>query len=266
MKCIICGQNSWAKKYNSLLECTNCSFTRAKDKYFNIDPKKIYSRKYFEGEDYANYANEKEALQNNFKKRLNTIRKYKRGGKLLEIGSAFGYFLELSKKYYNSYGIDVDKEVTSIAKRNSGVKIFTGDFYKTNVGKNYDVICMFDVIEHLKNPDKFINKIYSILKPGGILAIETGNINGLLPKLQGGKWRLIKPPHHLQYFSRETLINFLNKYGFTVKESNNVSFTRTIGQIVYRLVNKKISFFAEKEVQLNTFDILLVIAQKPISN
>lgn len=271
IKCIVCGSNQWKKKYSTLSQCKHCGFVRAQDKYFKISPSKLYAKKYFEGDDYRDYGAEKNALQLNFYRRLNDIREYKKRGKLLEIGSAYGYFLEVAKKNFKTCGIDVNKDVTKVSKKNSGAKVFTGDFLKTSVGKDYDVICMFDVIEHLKNPQKFIEKIYKILKPGGILMIETGDIDGYLPKLQKDNWRLIKPPFHLQYFSKKTLSKLLLRHNFIILKNKYTNFSRTVSQTVYRLgVNpiliKILAPFGKNILTINTYDILITIVKKPIGN
>ncbi len=271
MKCVVCRKDNWSKKYKTLLKCGGCGFVRANDKFFKIDPKKIYSRQYFNGDDYFDYESEENALKVNFRNRLNRILKYRKNGKLLEIGCAYGYFLELASNNFKTYGIDLDKETTRIAKKNSKSKIYTGDLIKTNVGKNYDIICMFDVIEHLKYPDLYFKKIYKILKPNGVVVIETGDIGSTLAKIQKEKWRLIKPPFHLQYFDRKTLHQFLSKNKLEVKLSEHTSFERTLSQTIYRLhpspVTNKISEYIPKfSFSINTNDILFVIAQKTISN
>lgn len=269
MICLICRKKNWYKFNNKLLKCKDCGFVRAQDKYFKIDPFKLYSRNYFKASDYGDYQLEQPALEKNFIDRINRIRCYKKGGSLLEIGCAYGYFLKLAKKHYQSFGIDLDPKVTSQARKISGVTVYTGDFLTTKFSPNYfDVICLFDTIEHLKNPDLYLEKIWQSLAPKGLVVIETGDIESLLAKIQGASWRLITPPFHLQYFSQKSLTRLLEKYGFKVVRIDRVSFYRTIRQILYKLTrNQKlislVSPLLSKSFPLNTYDLLLLIAQKP---
>lgn len=269
IKCLVCNQNKWQKHLNKLVKCTNCGFVRAHDRYFKIDPVKLYSQSYFRASDYGDYQLEQKALEKNFQDRLRRIRRFKKNGQLLEIGCAYGYFLKLAKQHYRACGIDLDPQVTKLARKNSGTTIYTGDFLTIKLPPNhFDVVCLFDTIEHLKNPDLYLEKIWQILAPKGLVVIETGDIESLLAKIQGASWRLITPPFHLQYFSRKSLTRLLEKYGFKVVRIDRVSFYRTIRQILYKLThNQKLisldSPLLSKSFPLNTYDLLLLIAQKP---
>lgn len=267
MKCPICSQNNWLRHLDRLVKCASCGFIRAKDKYFKIDPIKFYGQNYFSS-GYGDYAKEHVALEKNFQDRIKRIRKYKASGKLLEIGCAHGYFLKNAEKYYQCFGIDLNPSVTKITKTNTKAKIFAGDFLVQKFPKNYfDIICMFDTLEHLKYPEKYLKKISEILKTKGVVIIETGDIGSFLARIQGKGWRLIMLPDHLQYFSKQTLIQLLTNCGFQIQNVSIVGFYRTIRQIIYRLTgNKKLLQFSNpilsKWIPLNTFDLIFVIAQK----
>lgn len=271
MLCSICNQNKWLKHLDRLVKCQDCGFVRAQDKYFKINPEKFYRQRYFSSV-YGDYAKEQEALEKNFKDRVKRIRKYKNDGKLLEIGCAYGYFLKVAQKYYQCFGMDIDSKVTEVTKKNTRAEIFTGDFLTQKLPKNYfDIICMFDTIEHLKYPKKYLRKINDILKSNGFVVIETGDIDSLIAKIQGKSWRLIMLPDHLQYFSKSSLVQLLTNSGFNVKNISIVGFYRTFRQIIYRLTgNKKFlnssNHILSKSISLNMFDLVFVIAQKNNEN
>ncbi|MBX4205660.1 class I SAM-dependent methyltransferase [Candidatus Microgenomates bacterium] len=269
MKCIVCGQNKWKSKYSKLVECKNCKFIRAKDKYFKTKSTDLYKPLYFAGDEYLDYKNEQIALLKNFQNRLKLIRLYKKSGKLLEIGSAYGYFLSLAKKQFEAQGIDLDPFVNKLAKKISGVKVITGDFVKTKYkNASFDAVCLFDTIEHLKYPEKYIKYINKILKKNGIIVIETGDIDSLLPNFQKNRWRLITPPFHLQYFSQNTLSKLVERYGFEViYKTNNISFYRTVRQTIYRLnlpifIKKLLKPIENVVFPTHTFDLTFLIARK----
>lgn len=266
MDCLVCGSKKWTKKYKDLVECKDCKYIRANNKYFKFNPQKLYTTSYFKNSDYADYEREKGALEKNFSDRIERIRRYKKGGSLLEVGSAFGFFLNLAKKYFKITGVDLDKNVTKQAARNSGAKVFTGDLPSLGIKKSsYDIICMFDVIEHLKEPAKHIEKIHKILKDDGVLIIETGDIGSYLAMIQKDSWRLIKPPFHLQYFSKKTITIFLEKLGFEIVKIEYVPFYRTLLQTIYSLTHKDSAFnlpFIDISFPINTYDLMFVIAKK----
>lgn len=265
MPCVICNKRRWQSIYPSLVKCKHCGFIRADDKYYSIDSTKLYDPSYFSGADYEDYALEVTALQKNFKDRLNKIIRHKSHGCLLEIGCAFGYFLQIASKNFKTYGVDLNHQITKLAKKNSpNSQIFTGDLTKIRFKKEFfDVICMFDTIEHLKNPDVYLKKIYTLLKPGGIIVIETGDIGSWLAKIQGSRWRLITPPTHLNYFSNVTLNKILVKNSFQVIEKTYIPFYRTILQTIFRIIRIDIpDWFSKLIFSINTYDLLFVIAKK----
>ncbi len=273
MKCFVCKKNSWESHYKDLFRCSNCGFIRAKEIYFKIKPEEVYGKDYFDKGQYANYKKERLALEQNFKNRLKDIIKHKREGKLLEIGCAYGYFLNLAKKNFIISGIDVNSQTTNIASKLTGIKTLTGDFLTQKFSKNtFDVVSLFDTIEHLQKPKAYLEKIHTLLKPGGIVAIETGDIDSLLAKVQKERWRLIDPSVHLTYFSTKTLRNLLENTGYRILSIKKVSFARSLIQITYRLginnilrhlkLNFLEKFISNKNISINTYDIIFVIAQK----
>lgn len=265
MRCFVCKNDEWNELYSGLCKCKSCGFIRAEDNFFNIQPSKIYERKYYTNGEYLNYKKERNALEKNFSGRIEEIIKYKREGKLLEIGCAYGYFLNIAKIYFNTIGIELDSTTQKIAKDTSGQKVIRGDFLKIRIPKNsYDVICMFDVIEHLINPAKYLSKIKKTLKKDGLVVIETGDIESSLAKFQKEKWRLINPDVHLSYFSRKTLTELLNGNGFEVLDVKYVGFSRTIAQVIYKLTGyKKLPNILFKIYpKINFYDLMLVVAQK----
>lgn len=270
MRCFVCGSNSWKKIYASLVKCEKCSFVRADNLYFEFEEENLYGAEYFTGVDYWDYRSEEKALKKNFRDRLRRILKHKSKGRLLEIGCGYGYFLQLAEKYFQTTGIDLNPEITKIVAKNAKKShIFTGDFLKVKLPhSSYDVVCLFDVIEHLKKPDQHIKKISKIVSSGGLLVIETGDIESFLARLQRSMWRLITPPTHLNYFSKKTLSFLLRKYGFVPIETAYVSIVRTIGQTFFRLLRNSRLLnklpFLEKDFSLNTGDILFMVARKDI--
>lgn len=279
MDCIVCNSNNWFPSSDLLVRCSNCTLVRAKDDYFSTNLSQLYGPKYFNGIDYADYQLEKTALLNNFTNRLKKILHFQDSGKLLEIGCAYGYFLEVAQKYFKCTGIDLNPQVTNITKKNvTNSTILTGDLLQKKLKKtSFNVVCLFDTIEHLISPEKYLKKAYSLLKPGGIIAIETGDIESTLARTQKQKWRLITPPTHLYYFSKTTLSNLVKNAGFQTLKVEYPSFHRTLYQTIFRLTKNhqtckslhhlllKFRSILTLTYPLNTKDIIFLIAQKPVT-
>jgi 2-polyprenyl-3-methyl-5-hydroxy-6-metoxy-1,4-benzoquinol methylase len=279
-RCIVCKGSSWTPIYqNTLLRCKKCQFTTANIRKGTSDLRKIYTSSYFKGEEYLDYIAEKNALQHNFRRRLSYLLRnnlVSKGGNILEIGCAYGFLGETAREMLAAQytGFDVVREACVHAKLlNPESIIICGDYLKYQSPNTYDSVFMFDVIEHLKHPQRFIRKIYDELKGNGRLIITTGDIDTLLPKLQKHRWRMIHPPTHLHYFSRKTLTLLLEKNGFGVRDIRYFPTCRSVKQIFFSLfmLHKKITPFTHLLykcipeslfISINTFDIVFLVAQK----
>jgi 2-polyprenyl-3-methyl-5-hydroxy-6-metoxy-1,4-benzoquinol methylase len=90
----------------------------------------------------------------------------------------------------------------------------------------FDVITMWDVIEHIKNPTTILKKIYKLLNFDGLLCIETPNNDSIYHLILKKEWISFREISHIYFYSPETLTRILNKVGFkAVKiETENVNF------------------------------------------
>ena len=281
LNCIVCGNTNFNSLYNDvLLKCSACGFVTA-----NIDIKpealqEIYSEKYFKGEEYSDYLNDKNVLQKNFRHRLRKIKKTFPGKKMnnaMEIGCAYGFFGETllgNFPHGNYIGFDIAKEAISYGRNNLKLNLVDADYLSVNPPASaYSDVFMWDVIEHLEHPEQFLTKIHNELETKGRLFITTGDIDALVPRIQKARWRMIHPPSHLHYLSKKTITALLEKKGFRVVKVAYSSVHRSIKQIFYSLfiLNKKERKFLKKiynlipekmSIPINTFDIMFVMAEK----
>lgn len=279
-KCLVCSSSSFEEIFNrTLLKCKSCGFITANMAIDVKELEKVYTENYFKGEEYVDYLNDKEILQTNFKKRLNKIERIVGLTNIrssLEIGCAYGFFGEiLSNKLKDKpyVGYDVVPEAIDYGKNQLKQNIFCEDYLSVKHEEKFSDIFMWDVIEHLPHPKEFIAKAASELEPGGRIYITTGDIERLLPKFQGAKWRMIHPPSHLHYFSKNTISKLLDSNGFDVISVSYPPVYRSIRLIYFSLfmLRKKPSKLIEKiyswipvkaNFPLNTYDIMFVIAKK----
>ena len=286
-KCIICNSSTFKPYAKVLKQCVNCGHVNLDVNTSSISVKEFYNLEYYKGgayyynsdclkgRAYFDYVKDRNCLERNFRNRLKTIRKYCPRGNLLEIGSAYGFFLNLARRYFSVTGYELCQEAVDYAREKFGLDVRSNDFLKDTLpGNSFDAVVMWDVIEHLPNPQDFIEKIYFILKKDGILAITTGDIGSFNARCQGKRWRMIQPPLHIHYFSKKTLTGLLNKYGFQVLNINHPGYWRSLQQILYNqfFLNEspRKSLFkltnsapvAGISIYSNLFDIMQVISKK----
>lgn len=276
-KCIVCKGILEKSSLKGLCICRNCGFITTNLNLSDKEIKELYSINYYNGEEYSDYLSDKKMIQKNFKNRLLRIDKYIVGSKnsLFEIGCAYGFFLDVARNYFKEVsGIDISDEAVCYARDKLSLHVYSGDYLSLQTkNEMQDIICMWDTIEHLKNPDLYIEKIYKCLKPNGLLCITTGDIGSINAKLRGRKWRQIHPPTHLHYFSRKTIRIFLEKRGFEILEISYPSNIISMNTILYTILclrsnHQKMYNFCKKirltnlNISINLHDFMFVIARK----
>lgn len=279
--CPICHSAATKSIYNdTLVQCTVCKHGWANLQLDHAFLQALYAENYFKGEEYADYLADKDILQLNFKKRINTISKQIPNLKsALEIGCAYGFFYQtLQEKFPNAayIGYDISADAISYAKQHFGPYFSADNFLDSDPTQQHDALFMWDVIEHLSDPAAFLAKAHSVCKPGGMLYLTTGDFGALLSRLQGKKWRMIHPPTHLHYFTKRSIQKLLRANGFETVFIKYPPVYRSLGLIYFALfiLNKKPSRFHQwiyrhiprgAAIPINTFDIFFVGAKK-ISN
>jgi SAM-dependent methyltransferase len=202
------------------------------------DLKQYYQEDYFKGREYVDYLADKPAQQKTLRHHLRVVRRHVgSGGCLLEVGCAYGFFLELIREEYpGSLGVDVFSAGVAHA-RAQGLQALEGDLLSLHFDRRFDGVCLWDTIEHLPNPSKVIERSAELLEPGGHLFLTTGDFGALLPRLQGLKWRQIHPPTHLFYFTRPSFRELCGRVGLEVVRFSTVTVHRRLGSVLQSLEN-----------------------------
>ena len=147
---------------------------------------------------------------------IKQIEKFSNKGKILDIGCANGIFLYYCEKNgWEPYGIEQSEIAVNYATKELDLNVKQGTLEDVKYPDDFfDVVTMFDVIEHLPDPKKTLQKIHKILKPNGLLIVMTINVGSLNARVAGKYWTHIHPLGHYYYFSRKTLSKVLEITGF----------------------------------------------------
>ena len=137
------------------------------------------------------------------------------GGRLLDVGFGSGAFLKIASEMgWHTEGIDFDpKAVEVVRARGLNVSCASADELATQ-DRQYDVITISHVIEHVHAPMALLRNLYRLLKPGGILWLETPNLFSHGAARFGRNWMALDPPRHLVLFNPESLRMCLSQAGF----------------------------------------------------
>jgi len=173
--------------------------TSKNSKELNMDI--FYNEDCFDGESgalafYRGYTFDK--LEAGFKHKIRTIQSRVATGKLLDVGCAKGFFVKMALGAgYDAYGIDFSEYAISKARDIVGNRAQKIDIEKTNPypSESFDIITAWDFIEHLRDPETFLKKAGTMLKPKGYLFLTTVNYSSLIARLMRSNWRFIGPLH-----------------------------------------------------------------------
>jgi len=144
-------------------------------------------------------------------------------GKLLEIGTGAGFFLKAAQRAgWQTQGLELSAEAAAFARERLGLTI--AQLPAEQLGElpeTFDVVVMFEVIEHLFDPRRVLELIRQRLRPGGALVLSTPNFNALSRIALGNSWAVLTPGEHLYYFTRDSLQALLRAAGFSAVQFHN---------------------------------------------
>jgi len=214
--CNLCGNDkhdiSLSKNGVNILKCKSCGlvFSSLIPNNFND----VYSEGYLK-RSVEFYESNSDYRKKRFgKERLQILKKYKSTGTLVDVGCGIGWFLELAKNNYNVLGVEYSDELRDYLKTNKNISSVK-ELDEISNG-SADIITGFDLIEHVPDPNGFLNLIYEKLKPNGICLLFTPNIDSVGISVLQEKSSLVCPPDHLYYFSKKTISEYSEKSCFSV--------------------------------------------------
>jgi SAM-dependent methyltransferase len=186
----------------------------------------FYTRGYFTGATshgaYSNYALDEPYItrtMGKFLDKLKIIHPATNGStpkaRLLDIGCAYGYFVEMALRAgYDAYGIDASAHAVNRARQRLNGRIGEETLTSTTFpNKHFDLITMLDVIEHLGDPRKDLQKVANLLTDDGVVLIATGDTDSIAAKILNRRWTFYIPPQHLFFYNRDNFSRLLAESG-----------------------------------------------------
>ncbi len=220
--CYLCShpaQTFLKVKNKAILRCNNCKLTYTRD-VANYDGRIREDSEKFVKE----YLKEESLYKKYFDTIIQLIQQYKTPQSLLDVGCGVGIFLQNVKKIgWNAIGVDMSKTAVEYA-RSCGLDVRLGKIEELNFNPgSFDVITLFQTIEHIEDPLKTLKKIYSLLRKEGILMITTPSEESLMARILGKFWFGYRNIEHLFFFNKQSLATMQEKVGFrkvTIRSEN----------------------------------------------
>ena len=184
------------------------------------------------------YVEEREGRVLTFQRNLRPLEELMppdRGRRLLDVGCHIGVFLEIAQERgWEAWGIEPSHWAAREA-RSRGLQVIEGTLDDVHLAEEaFDVITLWDVIEHLTDPLRELRESYRLLRKGGLICSHTMNVESPLARLMGPRWPWLMEMH-LYYFSPRTLGEMLRKAGFTVVKMVNQGRFLRLGYLTTRI-------------------------------
>ena len=217
---------------DQLVQCNHCGLQYLTPR-LNSD---VVIGGYSEGED-ENFVSQAAGRERTFAQSLKLIEKYAPGkGRILDVGTAGGSFLAVAQRNgWDVEGCEPNRWMAEWGKAHYGIEIVPGTLFDMELtDETFDVITLWDVIEHTPDPTSVLEACHRLLKPGGLLVVNIPDIGSLVSRVMRRGWVFLLSIH-LYYFTVPTLREMLAKTGFEMTLSRPHWQTLELGYILFRM-------------------------------
>lgn len=248
VKCNLCGADDYSVRFpkgvaqlHRIVCCKHCGLMYANpqelvdcETYKAESPDEVFDEE--KGGQY--FQKQHVQVPDNLRALRTLDRLLPRRGKLLEIGSYCGIFLDrIRADGWDVRGLEPHRSVADYARAKYGLTIIDGVLPNPSLTDHeFDAVVMLHVIEHMPDPSENLHQIHRILRPGGVLVVETPRFDSLTFALLGRRERsLCNCDGHIYFFTVPTLRQLLEKNGFEVLKVELVGRTLTLDRLSYNV-------------------------------
>lgn len=162
----------------------------------------------------------KEELLAIHREQVHRIQAKKRSGSVLDVGCNVGLFLvEAEKAGYQCLGVEPIREYAEVGIQQFGLDVRIAYLEALQLpSASFDVVTLYDVVEHVPDPCALLREVRRILKPDGLLVLQSPNLGSVMADFCRAKWPWLLPPDHLFHFTATTFAALAEKAGFVVSE------------------------------------------------
>lgn len=215
----------------TLVQCTSCNLH-----YLNPCPTKKELERYYP-KDYDPFTTplpdelsffRRMSVRYGLRKRCRIVQRFKRGGHMLEIGCANGLFLDAMRRVggWQLYGVEINELAARYARERLGLDVVTGELADAGLPDDrFDAVVMWDVLEHVHDPQETLRGVHRVLKSDGVLFLRLPLLDSWDRRLFGQHWVGWDAPRHLTTFSLRTLEQMLRQANLHMVYAASISGT-----------------------------------------
>jgi SAM-dependent methyltransferase len=207
----------------TLWSCRDCGFIFSDRWIGGFDPKKLYESFYDRNEIVGRFHSPVEAGVRLFRLfrafKIRTIKPAARS--ILDVGSGRGftlYYLQRFFGYRRAAGTQISRGAYEFSRDALGLEMYHDDLPACGLkGGSFEVVTLWHVLEHVLDPERYIEEIKRLLAPGGRLIVEVPNFRSWTRAYTGMSWLGLDPDYHVHFFTPEALTAALEKHGYRTR-------------------------------------------------
>lgn len=166
------------------------------------------------------YMTRKKYFEKRYRAFLADIKKLVSKGRLLDVGCNLGLFLWVAQSEgFEVTGVELNTECAEYGREHFSLTIHSSYLEELRFpDASFDVITLFDVLEHVPDIHGFLNEVRRILRNNGLLVLQSPNLGSLMADLTKSGWHWLTPPDHLYHFTPQSIQRLLQDAGFRVQK------------------------------------------------
>jgi SAM-dependent methyltransferase len=201
----------------SLLPCPQCA-TVTVNPFPTVAELIVFYQSYQGSTDYQS---KKDKKIRRARKRIQRMIPLAPGKKFLDVGCNYGFTAAAALGLgLDAHGIDIDGTAVTAAQKMFGQEKYTSISVENYAAQGHkaDMIYTSEVIEHVHDPERFVQSIAEILNKGGILYLTTPDGGHFTLPKNYARWEAVRPPEHIVYFTRKGIRHLLEKHGLKIRK------------------------------------------------
>jgi SAM-dependent methyltransferase len=157
------------------------------------------------------------AQNKRIQKELNRLERHRLSNRILEIGPGRGWFLmEAAGRGWETWAVEINRDAVGHLQEQNHYRLLIESAEDFRVPEqSFDIVRIWDVIEHLRSPRRALLRIASALRPGGAVYLSTTNFASLSRLVNGPEWVYLNGSDHIFLFEPDTVSRLLSETGFT---------------------------------------------------
>jgi 2-polyprenyl-3-methyl-5-hydroxy-6-metoxy-1,4-benzoquinol methylase len=165
------------------------------------------------------YMTRKSYFEKRYREFLVNIKTFVPQGRLLDVGCNLGLFLKVAQSEgFEVTGVELNRECAEYGRTQFSITIHSSYLEELHFpDDSFDVITLFDVLEHVPDIHGLLCEVRRILRNNGLLVLQTPNLGSLMADLTKSGWNWLTPPDHLYHFTPQTILRLLHDTGFSAQ-------------------------------------------------